>query len=153
MKEKTYKTVHLSCFETFGMHRGRSTEMVAIQSTCNSCLVYGRKLLRAETPRGKRAKLRIVAASNDSDHSIAACSRHVHNRCYSSLTSRSWWIAHSTPRRPRVCNIPSFFQLTAPITCSVCGGWIWHCLHILVAVLFCYDRKARQASDCGSKQR
>jgi len=28
----------------------------------------------------------------------------LHIRCDSSRTSRSWWIAHSTQRQPRVCN-------------------------------------------------
>ena len=37
------------------------------------------------------------------DHSIIACSRHIYG-CYSSRTSRSLWIAHSTQRQPRGCN-------------------------------------------------
>ena len=36
-------------------------------------------------------------------HSIIACSRHIHG-CYSSRTSRSWWIAHWTQRQPKGCN-------------------------------------------------
>jgi len=41
-------------------------------------------------------KLQAVAASNGSDnhrvHSIIACSRHILYGCYSSRTSRSWWL-------------------------------------------------------------
>jgi len=52
---------------------------------------------------GKLAKLHTMVASNNKDrptrslYSIIAWSRH-------SSTSRLWWIAHSTTRRPRVCN-------------------------------------------------
>jgi len=39
------------------------------------------------------------------DHSIIACSCHISfYGCYSSRTSRSWWIAHSTQRQLRGCN-------------------------------------------------
>jgi len=38
------------------------------------------------------------------NRSIVACSRHVYMRCYSSRTSRSWWIVHSTQRQRRGCN-------------------------------------------------
>ena len=45
------------------------------------------------------------------DHSIIACSRHVYVWCYSSHTSRSWWITQSTQHHRRGCNnIPSFLQ-------------------------------------------
>jgi len=67
--------------------------------------------------------------------------------CYSSRTSRSWWIAYSMQRQSRGCNnIPSFLQRTAPIARSLCEGCTWHDLHILVTVPFCCDRKARAAS-------
>jgi len=40
------------------------------------------------------------------DHSIIACSCHIYSiyGCYSSRTSHSWWIAHSTQRQWRGCN-------------------------------------------------
>ena len=67
------------------------------------------------------------------DHSIIACSRHVYLWCCSSRTSRSWWITQSTQHHRRGCNnIPSFLQRTAPIARSLCEGWTWHDLHILV---------------------
>jgi len=40
-------------------------------------------------------------------------------------------------------NIPSFSQQTAPITRSLCEGWTWRDLHILVTAPFYCDRKAR----------
>jgi len=91
------------------------------------------------------------------DHSIIACSCHIYVWC-SSRTSHSWWIAHSTQHHQRGCNnIPSFLQRTAPIARSLCGGWPWHDLHILVTARFCCDRKSERhvhkASQCGSKQK
>jgi len=92
-----------------------------------------------------------LAASSNKDHlmrSLCYClfAPHIYG-CYSSRTSRSWWIAHSTQCRPRGCNnIPPFLQRTAPITRSFCEGCTWHDLHILVTAPFCCDRKARAAN-------
>ena len=87
------------------------------------------------------AKLRTVAASNNRDHSIVACSRHIY--FCSSRTSRSWWITQSTQHHRRVCNnIPSFLRRTIPIARSLCEGWTPHDLHILVTAPFCCDRKS-----------
>ena len=64
--------------------------------------------------------------------------------CYSSRTSRSWWITQSTQHHRRGCNnIPSFLQRTTPIARSLCEGWTRHDLHILVTAPFCCDRKSR----------
>ena len=53
--------------------------------------------------------------------------------CYSSRTSRSWQIAHSTQRPQRSCNnIPFLLQRTAPIACSFCEGCIWHGFHTVL---------------------
>jgi len=41
------------------------------------------------------------------DHSIIACSRHIYE-CYSSRTSRSWWMEHSAQRQRRGCNSTYF---------------------------------------------
>ena len=58
--------------------------------------------------KGKCAKLHTVAASNNRDHapqSIYYClfAPHIYG-CYSSRTSRSWWISPSTQRQSRGCN-------------------------------------------------
>ena len=37
-------------------------------------------------------------------HSIVACSRHIYVWCYSSRTSRSWWITQSTQHHRSGCN-------------------------------------------------
>jgi len=66
--------------------------------------------------------------------------------CYSSRTSRSWWITQSTQHYRRGCNnIPSFLQRNTPIACSLCEGWTRHDLYILVTAPFCCDRKPRAA--------
>jgi len=109
-------------------------------------------LVRSESPSGKCAKLRTAAASNNRVHmpwsvfatlvvtlnpshvSISRASTprslyyclfapHIYG-CYSSPTSHSWWIAHSTQRQRRGCNnIPSFSQRNAPIAHSFCEGF------------------------------
>ena len=38
------------------------------------------------------------------DHSVIACSRHIHVWCCSSRTSRSWWITQSTQHHRKGCN-------------------------------------------------
>jgi len=66
-------------------------------------------LLRSESPSGKCAKLHaMAAASNNKDHMpLSLYYRlfvpHIYG-CYSSRTSRSWWITHSTQCQPRGCN-------------------------------------------------
>jgi len=65
-------------------------------------------VLRLESPSGKGEKLHTVAASNNRDHtprSLYYCLLvpHIYG-CYSSHTSRSWWIEHSTQRQWRGCN-------------------------------------------------
>ena len=59
-------------------------------------------------PSRKYAKLHTVAAKNHRDHtprSLYYCLfvPHIYG-CYSSRTSRSWWITHSTQRQRRFCN-------------------------------------------------
>jgi len=131
-------------------------------------------LLQSEIPSSMCAKLRTVAASNNREHARYPSSRtlvivfnHSHVnigrgftsqslllllahatyiRCYSSRTSRLWWITQSTQCHRRGCNnIPSFWQRTTPIACSLCEGWTRHDLHILVTAPFCCNRKARVA--------
>ena len=67
-------------------------------------------LLRSEIPSGKRAKLRTVAAGNNRDHARNLsyyCLLALHIWCcYSSRTSRSWWITQSTQHHRRGCNKP-----------------------------------------------
>ena len=65
-------------------------------------------LLWSQSPCGKCAKLHSVAASNNRYHtprSLYYCLSVPHiYRCYSSCTSHSWWIAHSTQCQRRNCN-------------------------------------------------
>jgi len=99
-------------------------------------------LLRSEIPSDICAKLRTVAASNNRDHACNLsyyCLLALHIWCYSSRTSRSWWITQSTQHHRRGCNnIPSFLQRTTPIARSLCEGWTPHDLHILVTAPFCW---------------
>ena len=66
-------------------------------------------LLRSKIPSGVCAKLRTVAANNNSDHArnlsyycLLATRIHI---C-SSRTSHSWWITHLTQHHQRGCNSP-----------------------------------------------
>ena len=67
------------------------------------------------------AKLRTAAASKNRDYtprSLCFClfAPHIYG-CYSSRTSRSWWIAHSTQRQPRGCNnTDSTLQISCEVT-------------------------------------
>ena len=40
---------------------------------------------------------------------------------------------------------PPFYNKTAPIARSLCGGYTWHGLHILVTAPFCCDRRVPAA--------
>jgi len=68
-------------------------------------------LLRSKSPSGMCAKLRTVAVSNNRDHTPKSLCQCLFVPliywCCSSRTSRSRWIAHSTQRRRRDCNIRS----------------------------------------------
>jgi len=78
------------------------------------------------------------------DHSIIACSRHIHVWCCSSRTSRLWWITQSTQHHRRGSNnIPFFSQRTAPIAHSLCEGGTPHDIHILATAPFCCDQQYR----------
>ena len=106
--------------------------------------------MRSEIPSGMSAKFRTVAASNNRDHARNLsyyCLFALHIWwCYSSRTSRLWWITQSTQHHRRGCNnIPSFLQRTTAIARSLCEGWTPHDLHILVTAPFCCDRKSRGA--------
>jgi len=90
---------------------------IAIPRKCSSpmprCQVM--LLLRSEIPSGMRAKFGTVAANNNRDHArnLSYCgllALHIW-WCYSSRTSRSWWITQSTQHHRRGCNnIASFFN-------------------------------------------
>ena len=115
-----------------------------------SCTAQVFGLSRSEIPSGICAKRRTAAASNSRDHAsqslllLLACATHIY--FCSSRTSRSWWITQSTQHHQRGCNnIPSFLQRTTPIVHSLCEGWPWHDLHILVTAPFCCNRKSRAA--------
>ena len=100
-------------------------------------------LLRSEIPSGMCAKLHTVAACNNRDHARNLsyyCLLALHIQwCYSSRTSRSWWITQSTQHQRRGCNNhPSFLQRTTPIARSLCEGRTRHDLHILVTAPFCW---------------
>jgi len=65
-------------------------------------------MLQSEIPSGMCAKLRTVAASNKWDHARNLsyyCLLTLHIWwCYSSRTSRSWWITQSTQHHQKGCN-------------------------------------------------
>ena len=66
-------------------------------------------MLQSEDQSGKCAKLHTVAASNNREYcltrSLIACLHLIQEYvCYSSRTSRSWWIAQATQHQPRSCN-------------------------------------------------
>jgi len=66
-------------------------------------------VLQSESANGNCTKLHTVAEGKNRDHmpwSLYSClfAPHIYG-CYSLRTSRSWWIAHSTQRQPRGCNI------------------------------------------------
>jgi len=68
-------------------------------------------LLRSESPSSECAKLHTSVAGNNRDYrpqSLFYCvfAPHIYG-CYS-LSSRSWWIAHSTQCQLRGCNNISF---------------------------------------------
>ena len=71
-------------------------------------------LLRSEIPSDICAKLRTVAASNNRDHACNLsyyCLLALHVWCYSSRTSRSWWITQSTQHHRRDATIsPPFYN-------------------------------------------
>jgi len=95
-----------------------------------------------------RSVVHIVSITRDyTPRSLFYClfAPHIYG-CYSSRTSRSWWITHSTQRQRRGCNnIPSFLQRAAPFTRFFREVCTWHDLHILVAAPFWCDRKGRAA--------
>jgi len=71
-------------------------------------------VLRSEIPSGMSAKLHTVAASNNRDHapqSLYYCLFAPH-MCwrFSSRTSSSWWITHSTQRQRSGCNNIPFYN-------------------------------------------
>jgi len=95
--------------------------------------VYANLLLRSEIPSGMRAKLRTVAASDNRCHARNLsyyCLLALHIWwCYSSRTSRSWWITQSTQCQRRGCNTTWNKMLQVDWSCS--GSW---------PVGFCYER-------------
>jgi len=58
------------------------------------------KPLQSESPSGKCAKLHIVAASNNRDHSIIACSHHMYMGAILSthLVCGKWHVHHHAER-------------------------------------------------------
>ena len=103
-------------------------------------------MLRSESPSSKCTKIHTVAASNKRSLHYCLFAPHTYG-CYSSRTSRSWWITHWTQRQWRGCNnIPTFLQRTAPITHSFCKGCTWHDLHVFVTATFCCNCKAWAAN-------
>ena len=76
-------------------------------------------MLRSEIPSGMRAELRTVAAGNNRDHARNLsyyCLLVLNIRwCYSSRTSRSWWITQSTQHHRRGCNsMKMFLHIPSP---------------------------------------
>ena len=78
-------------------------------------------MLRSEIPSGMCAKLHTVAASNNRDHARNLsyyCLLVLHIQwCYSSRTSRSWWITQSTQHHQRGCNSNIWYTVTLTGDC------------------------------------
>ena len=106
-----------------------------------------------------RSVVHIVSITRDyTPRSLFYClfAPHIYG-CYSSRTSRSWWITHSTQRQRRGCNnIPSFLQRAAPFTRffvksapgTTFTSWSQHHFDAIGKV----ERHVRIASHCGSRQ-
>jgi len=95
-------------------------------------------------PSGKCTKLHTVAASNNRYHPTRSLyyrllMPHMYG-CYSSPTSRSWWIAHSTSTE----TLQQHPLLTMNRTNHLffCEGSTYRGLHILVTAPFCCNRYA-----------
>jgi len=116
---------------------------------CQSAPLFN-LLLRSESPRGKCAKLRTVAASNNRNHTprslTFACSHHRYVVLFFAHIPFVVNRAFSATPAERFHQHPSFLQRTAPIVRSFCKGFTQHDLQILVTAPFCSDRKARAAS-------
>jgi len=85
--------IRISTIKTEALCLCRSPRQWTLQVSDNALL------LRSESPSGKRAKLRTVAASNNRNHtqrSLYYClfALRIYS-CFSSRTFRSWWTAHS----------------------------------------------------------
>jgi len=89
-------------------HTDRTFSVWRLNSARSSHPGHTTILLRSEIPSGMCAKLRTVAASNNRDHARNLsyyCLLALHIWwCYSSSTSRSWWITQSTQHYRRGCN-------------------------------------------------
>jgi len=83
---------------------------------------HGTILLWLESPSGTCAKLRTVAASNNKrSHAtitLLLLVRTAYIWCYSSWTSRSWWITHLTQCHWRGCNTGNAMQSSIVIVVS-----------------------------------
>jgi len=112
------------------------------------------------TLRVRYCYVHIVSVTRDVMITLILLVRVTYTWCYSSRTSRLWWITHTTQRHQRGCNnIPSFLQWTTPIAHSFCEGFTQHDLHILVKAVQHHfvaigkpELHVRKASQCGSKQ-
>jgi len=111
--------------------------------TVNAALV----VLRSESPSGKCAKLHTVAASNNWDHPIIACSWHIHkwviffahipfmvNRTFNECQQR------------RCNNIPSFYNKQHRSHVLFAKSAPGMTLNIQVTAPFCCDWKAQVAN-------
>ena len=98
-------------------------------------ILYWLKLLRWEIPSGMRAKLRTVAASNNRDHArnlSYCCLLALHIWwCYSSRTSRSWWIIQSTQHHRRGCNKTIKIHYLSLVPSSLCFHEQIHILNVI----------------------
>jgi len=86
-------------------------------------------LLRSEIPSDICAKLRTVAASNNRDH---ACNLSYYCLlalqtwwCYSSRTSRSWWITQSMQHHQRGCNTAMVLHRALNCVMQLWTTFVW----------------------------
>jgi len=113
---------------------------LTLRGNCSACCDWKSRAARVQSfAPWQQATIEVTRR----DHSILLV-RATYMYFCSSRTSRSCWITQSTQHHRRgFNNIPSFLQWTTPIARSLCEGWTWHNLHILVTAPFCCDRKSR----------
>jgi len=90
------------------MHKNGERECMGWQNKMTKNVLTSH-IVAIGKPKCKCAKLHtMAAASNNKDHMPLSLYYHLFvphiYGCYSSRTSRSWWITHSTQCQPRGCN-------------------------------------------------
>jgi len=87
-------------------------EMLRLESPSGKCTKQQKRSHAMITPRICYCYVQLFTSLDITchDHYYCLFAPHI-NRCCSSHTSQSWWIAHSTQRQPRGCNRNKGFGL------------------------------------------